>query len=555
MLLIVSEHKAEIEPLLNCYPLQKHSNLLIYDNIIFFINYGKKSLDLGYTVSNILSDNKDIKVVLLFGFSGIVNDTLSVGDMFIAKRVKLLHKKQPVFNPIDMLCVDEFACVELVTLLDEYENDNEFLSLFGDSVDKESYFFAKAVKNSNRFGIILRVASDKNTKETIKNIKKEGFGYDKRKLKNFIDILSIIDKDDILFEIFKHTGIVKINILNGLKRLVNSKRYTFSMRQKLYKKIIINRRCDHKKTGEFGIFLESDIDLTSVKLDVQEKNVFRVDDYVGYFHNLKDRAAIIFANKKGELIRKTPNNYTPDNYYGYSILNAYNCIYDCSYCFLKGYFKSFNPVIFCNYQDYFAEIERIVHKDKKRPLYFYSGTFSDSLAMSNFSNFNEKLIDFFGNNFGDDIILEMRTKSNNIRSVLTTEPYSNVVIAFSLNPQSIIDEYEHLTPSLEKRIDAIRTLDASGHEIGLRIDPVFLDKLDEYREVLWKIGKIEHLHSVEIGFLRYDKEDYARMFKKCPYVLRGLVYDEGMYRYPKKQRDRALSIIKTFLDSFYLSME
>ncbi len=555
MLLIASEHKAEIEPLLKLYPFKKSSKLFKYDNISVFVNYGGGGLSLGYNIVDILSKNEDINIAVLFGFSGTLTDKLNIGDIFTLKRVKLIHNKKPVFNPVDLPNINELPSFEGLSLLDEYETDNSFLSLFADSIDKESYFFAKAVKSIGKFGIVLRAASDVNERNSIESVRTNGFVYNVRLVQNVIERLAWIEKDETMLEIFKHTGISNIKILNGLKRLIEIKKLTFTNRQKLYSKILINSKKENEEKAGFSVFIEKGVEKNRINLNLSKKKVVEIDDYVACFHNLKDKNGIVFANKKGEFLRKTPSNYTPSGSYGYSILNAYNCIYDCSYCFLKGYFRSFNPVIFLNYEDYFSAIKKTVQEDKARPLYFYSGTFSDSLAMAGFSNFNEKLIDFFREFTDEDIFLELRTKSDNINFLLETEPCRNIIVAFSLNPQPIIDRYEHLTPSLKKRMEAIELLDSAGYKIGVRLDPVFVERLNDYNELLTEINKIKNLHSIEVGFLRFDKNDYKNIIKKAPFILKNLVFDRGMYRYNKEFRERALEFFKTRLGKFYMNME
>ncbi len=555
MLLIASEHKAEIEPLLKLYPFKKSNKLFKYDNISVFVNYGGGGLTLGYNIVDILSKNEDINIAVLFGFSGTLTGKLNVDDIFTLKKVKLMHNKKPIFNPIDMPNINELPSFEGVSLLDGYETDSSFLSLFADSVDKESYFFAKAVKSIGRLGIIIRAASDTNERNSIESVRTNGFVYNVRLVQNIIERLVLIEKDEIMLEIFKHTGISDIKNLDGLKRLIKTKRLTFTNRQKLYSKILINSKEENKEKARFSVFIEKGVEKSRINLNLSKTKVIEIDDYVSYFHNLKDKNGIFFANKKGEFLRKTPNNYTPSGSYGYSILNAYNCIYNCSYCFLKGYFRSFNPVIFLNYEDYFSAIKRIVQEDKTRPLYFYSGTFSDSLALEGFSNFNEKLIDFFKELADKDVFLEFRTKSDNINFLLEMEPCRNVIAAFSLNPQTVIDKYEHLTPSLKKRMEAIELLDNAGYKIGVRLDPVFIERLHDYEKLLAEITKINHLHSVEVGFLRFDKNDYKNILKKSPFALKNLVFDRGMYRCKKELRDRALEFFEERLNDFYLNME
>jgi len=56
------------------------------------------------------------------------------------------------------------------------------------------------------------------------------------------------------------------------------------------------------------------------------------------------------------------------------------------------------------------------------------------------------------------VYLEIRTKSINISNILYYNSIKNIEIAFSLNPQEIIESYEKGTASLSERIKAINTL-------------------------------------------------------------------------------------------------
>jgi spore photoproduct lyase len=556
MILLASEHKREIEPLLESYTFEKQGKLLKYKNLYLFINYGRGALSLGFEVSSILSSDSSINIAVLFGFSGSLDeDELKVGDFFLTKNVKLLCSKKPLFNPIELITLNGIRQADVVSLFDGYEFDNRFLNMFGDAVDKESYMFAKALKGFNVLGMDLRLVSDTNTKSEILNIKKKPIVYNVDFLKSFLDKLMRIDRNELNLEIVKHTGYFDLGIVEGIRQFVLKNRMTFSNRQKMYKKIKVNTKKTTKKPfRNTNVLIENGVKKSRISIDADRYNVYKIDDYVSYFHNLKDKKAVLFANKKGEFLRKTPNNYTPDKESGYSIVNAYNCIYDCEYCFLKGYFRSFNPVIFLNYEYYFKAILKTIEEDKRRPIYFYGGTFSDSLAINRFSDFNKKLIEFFGE-LDSGVYLELRTKSDDISMFYDIKPNENTILAFSINPQVVIDRYEHLTPSLRRRYDAMRKLDNLGFKIGIRIDPVFIEYIDEYKKLAEIIKNIDNLHSVEIGFLRFNKKDYANMLNKEPSILRNLIFDNGMYRYDSIRRKEAIDKLKQWFGDFYINME
>lgn len=77
--------------------------------------------------------------------------------------------------------------------------------------------------------------------------------------------------------------------------------------------------------------------------------------------------------------------------------------------------------------------------------------------MDSISGFNAEFIEFFEEFEG--VNMEIRTKSGNIQSLLDLGFVpKNTEIAFSLNPQELIDRYESGTASLRQRYQAINTL-------------------------------------------------------------------------------------------------
>ncbi len=557
MILIAARHKREIDPLLELYSAKREGKFYKSGDILFIAG-ADSSLSLSSQTAYTIGKYPSIKIAMLFGLSGSVSN-FEVGDFAAVNRVSLIDKhSKPIFNPINMKEIASFSMAKLVSVIDGVNLDSNVLNHFGDIVDNEGYFFAKTVKETGAFGIIIKFISDNNKKSQIEKIKREGFNFNPIRIKQFIDSLLKIDSDELKLEIFKHTGICKDYIINGLNKLFTQNHLSFSNRQKIYRKIKINSSKPHiNKFYKPAAIIEKDIDRSRIKMSLNGLKTFEVDDYVPYFHNLKDKSAVIFANKKGEFLRKTPDSYTPDGKKGYSILNAYNCIYDCSYCFLKGYFKSFNPVIFLNYEDYFDEITKVIESDRRRPLYFFAGTFSDSFALMPYSNFNTELIKFF-RNLKDDIYLEFRTKSAHIKDFLSIKPSNNIILAFSLSPDSVIKRLEFMTPALKKRLNAIELLDRRGFKIGIRIDPVIIDYLDEYNEIINSIKQIRNIHSVEVGFLRFDKNGYKNMLNsKNAYILKTLEYSNGMYRYDKDKILRAKRFFQAELKNFnfYKSME
>jgi len=555
MILLLSEYEGEIYGLLEAFSFHKYGDLYKYRNLLVYVNRGAGSLNLAFRARQILDQNS-VSVALLFGLAGDVTHRFEKGQFVSLKQVKLMNAKRPLFNPIDLRTLQGFTEAVGVTLLDEFDFDSDYLSLFGDIVDRESYLFARALCGD--FGVVLRCISDGNEQEAIVRIKKEGFNYEHGKLLGVAESLMRADGDELYLEIVRYTGLLEEKTVLALKRFIQKNRLSFTMRQSLYRKIrkntILQRKHAHfddDKRGFQAIFVEKGVSLSD---NVRKgfKAIYRVDEYLRYFHNLKDRSALLYAVKRGELLRKTPEGYTPEGGSGYSLLNAYNCLYDCSYCFLKGYFRSFNPVLFVNYEDFVSAIERILSSDKRRPLYFYAGTFSDSLALVGLDETLKRLVRYFLE-IEDDVYLELRTKSDRISFLLDMKPSERLIVAFTLAPQKAVERYERLTPSLDRRLRAIKTLDDAGYRIGVRLDPIFTEMLDGYEPIVEFIESLKHLHSVELGFCRFEKKVYEKLQRKGFFA--NLEFRNGMYRTPSSDVKRAMNFFSKRLKNFYLSME
>ena len=128
-----------------------------------------------------------------------------------------------------------------------------------------------------------------------------------------------------------------------------------------------------------------------------------------------------------------------------------NCIYDCNYCFLQGMFNSAYFVIFINFEDFNSEIKRILSTSNQKTC-FFSGYDCDSLAVDKITGF----IDFFVKKFKkyENGILEIRSKSTKIDSLLKFSPSTNIIPAFSLNSEKTIAIHERNTPKLQNRLNA-----------------------------------------------------------------------------------------------------
>ena len=136
----------------------------------------------------------------------------------------------------------------------------------------------------------------------------------------------------------------------------------------------------------------------------------------------------------------------------------------------------------------------------------------------------------------ENSILELRTKKLRTAELLKIKPNPNVVCAFSLNPQNIIDLFEKGTPSLSSRMRAVKSLSEKGWKIGLRFDPLILaarhkdDYLELFELAVNCIPK-DSIHSVSIGSLRLSESHHKKMVKND---MRNQLLFDNQYSYKEK---------------------
>ena len=230
--------------------------------------------------------------------------------------------------------------------------------------------------------------------------------------------------------------------------------------------------------------------------------------------------------------------------------HMYNCVYDCRYCFLQGMYSSANYVIFVNFEDFDNAIEKVIIKNKKSTITFFSGYDCDSLALENVTGFANHILPLFKKH--PNIELEFRTKSLQIEPFFSNEAMKNIILAYSLMPNLISFELDKKAPSMSKRINVISSLAEKGWKIGLRFDPLIHGKNWQYlyQELLKKIfNSIPEvsIHSVSFGSLRFPKKMFKNIMKLYPEekLFTGSFYNyNGIVSYDHNIEEQMTSFCK-----------
>lgn len=145
-----------------------------------------------------------------------------------------------------------------------------------------------------------------------------------------------------------------------------------------------------------------------------------------------------------------------------------NCIYGCEYCYLQGLLSSPNMVVFVNDTDFIAAAE--TQLGNSEPAYLCISYDTDLLAIEDLFGYCATWIEYARAH--PNVTVEIRTKSANIKALRGIEPPSNVILAWTLSPENIIQRFEHKTPSLDARLGAVATAQELGWSVRLCFDPI-----------------------------------------------------------------------------------
>ena len=190
-----------------------------------------------------------------------------------------------------------------------------------------------------------------------------------------------------------------------------------------------------------------------------------------------------------------------------------NCPYNCAYCYLQTMYTSANIVAFVNPEDYFPAVEAAL------PAYVSISYDSDILALENIFGYVKTWTEF--TRCHPSLTLEVRTKSANFGAIADISPVNNMILAWTVSPQSVIDEYEEKTPALASRIENIKAAMEKGWNVRLCFDPVLplpgwegelKNLLDQLRSSL----KFSDLYDTTTGTFRMSETQYKKLRRLRP---------------------------------------
>jgi spore photoproduct lyase len=232
---------------------------------------------------------------------------------------------------------------------------------------------------------------------------------------------------------------------------------------------------------------------------------------------------LFIGEKKGQLVKPAPPAYGLSGEPHYYFVHAYNCIYECNYCYLQGYFQSPDIVLFLNHDEIGSEIKKLANNHAEKfpgeKIWFHAGEYSDSLALTHLTGELPFYFDLFKSM--PNAYLELRTKSVNIKELIKLPPHENIIISFSLAPEHRVKMNDLKTPSLKARLEAIAELFDKGFKIGIHFDPIIYDDkvVESYSKLISQLSlsmPLEKIEYISIGVVRFTKNVYHQVLKNYP---------------------------------------
>jgi len=312
------------------------------------------------------------------------------------------------------------------------------------------------------------------------------------------------------------------------------------------------------------VYVEKDVLSHPIATKILESlnncHIIKIDNYKevfcrsgqNYFLQEKSKK-LILAKKTDQFLYPGPSichNFGYDNFFYTS--NLLNCIYRCEYCFLKGMYSSANIVVFVNIEDYFKEVDAVL---KNKLLYLSVSYEADLLALEKIVPFSSAWIEYAASK--QNLTIEIRTKSTNFQALENLKPQDNVILAWTLSPQEIIEKFEHATPSLSSRLSAIKKAIENNWKVRLCIDPILAIEgwkaiYENFLNQVFKELNPERILDISVGAFRIPKDYLKRMKKVFANEITSFPYEESenVYTYPKELKEEMINTMLLILGNF-----
>lgn len=274
------------------------------------------------------------------------------------------------------------------------------------------------------------------------------------------------------------------------------------------------------------IYIEEEISshprTIAIKEQFPDAKIISIRSYKNVFNPTNQNFQIQKLSKKLILARKRDQFFYPGSpltdtfkrgkfYYNSLIMN---CVYNCDYCYLQGMYNSSHIVVFVNLEDFFEHTLELLKEEKKITLCISYDT--DLLALERIVPYTEEWIRFAS--IYKDITIEIRTKSNSYSKLSHLTPIPNIILAWTLSPNSVVNQYERGTPSLNRRLESLKAAILDGWSTRICLDPIlhvqnwkFIYK--SFIESIFSVPELKNIDEITFGVFRINSE-YLKKIKK-----------------------------------------
>lgn len=255
--------------------------------------------------------------------------------------------------------------------------------------------------------------------------------------------------------------------------------------------------------------------------------------------HLKGRTVYV-APLRGAAVKRCPGsrghlccNYrTIDLYAG--------CSLGCSYCVMKSYLN-FAPVVVQVQTG--AVVRTVVELARSRPgriLRIGTGEVGDSLLYDPLFDLSRDLVTGLAQY--ENVFFEMKTKTDFVDHLLDLPDKGNAVMAFSLNPQAVVEAEEGTSAAVDARLAAAGRAVEAGYRLAFHFDPIFQSDTweDEYMSLVRRLADYPagRIAWISLGTFRYPPALKERMDDR-PYLFDEFVRSkDGKFRYIQRVRVR-----------------
>lgn len=259
----------------------------------------------------------------------------------------------------------------------------------------------------------------------------------------------------------------------------------------------------------------------------------------------------------------------PSAHYQLPLLSG--CIGQCQYCYLntnmgdKPYMR-----VNVNIEDILNQADDYIKMRLPEQTIFEGSATSDPVPVEPYSKILKSTVQHFSKSPNGRF--RFVTKYTDIDTLLDIDHNGHTEIRFTLNTNAVIKNYEHRTPSFEKRLEASIKVIQAGYPTGFLIAPVFLypDWKEDYQHLLLELrkklpGQLSHPLTFEIISHRYTtraKNVITEIFPEHQLPMkdedRSYKYGQfgyGKFVYPKDQLSEISQFFQKEITSIFNDLE